>query len=377
MYIDHIFFMDEIIKIENEIRSTRKVINLSTWNSSKKYENELFKHITPFNLNHSTKYVYSYDIPIDIRNSCINKIVGDKIEDKMCLFLGNSTLSILNTLNFLKQMGCNHILIINPSYFSVFEACKTLEISYEIGAFLRIDNEYIIDSNEILSKNFDAILITSPIYSTSVPISNNIIELINELTKKEIYVVLDESLSVNGYELIRKTASSPYIIGIYSPHKSMFCNNNKFSAIICSKKYDDLLEQWIDVLNGSLSSSNQQAIYHFLSDNFNECNNFAINYFNKNKKLVIDLLNSYEYCLYDKSAIGPYMTIYLSNVDVKEIYSIEFLKNIIHSTGVSFYPGVLNGIIIEGIANFRINLSLSTNELIYSLKQLLDFIYQN
>lgn len=85
----------------------------------------------------------------------------------------------------------------------------------------------------------------------------------------------------------------------------------------------------------------------------------------------------YPYCSYDKSIVGPYMSIYISNVDVKKIYSIDFIERLIQNTGVSFYPGFLNGNSVPDIVNFRINLSLSIHQLVYSLKQLLDFIFLN
>lgn len=377
MYINNIFYMDEILRIEKEVSINRTVVNLSSWNSSNHYENELFKRMTPLEINYSSKYIYSYDIPIEVRDECIRKITGKKNNNEMCLFLGNSTLSIINVINFLKYNGCKKLLIINPSYFSVFEACKTFGLSYDVENFSRENDEYVIDSNVILNQDYNAVWITSPIYSTSVILSDSIIELINNITKKRVFVILDESTSINGNEAIRRVKINPYLLGIYSPHKSIFCNSNKFSSVICCKKYDDFFEQWVDVLNGSLSISNQQAIYHFLSENFDKCNNYAKNYFNTTSKHIINLLEMYPYCSYDKSIVGPYMSIYISNVDVKKIYSIDFIERLIQNTGVSFYPGFLNGNSVPDIVNFRINLSLSIHQLVYSLKQLLDFIFLN
>ena len=377
MYINNIFYMDKIIEIEKEISKKRSVVNLSNWNSSKHYENGLFKYITPLEIKYTNSYIYSYDIPIQIREKCIKKLTGKNANNKMCLFLGNSTLSIINVINFLKYNGCKKLLIINPSYFSVVEACKIFGLSYEIRNFSRVDDEYIIDPKIIFKEDYNAIWITSPIYSTSVKLSDNIIRLINSITKNKIFVVLDESTSVNGNEAIRKADFNQYLLGIYSPHKSIFCNSNKFSSIICSKKYDDFFEQWVDVLNGSLSSSNQQAINHFISDNFDKCNNYAIGYFNMVKRSIIGLLEMYPSCYWDNSIVGPYMSVYIRNVDINKIYSIDFIKKLINDTGVSFYPGFLNGISIPNTLNFRINLSLSVNQAVYSLKQLLDFIFEN
>lgn len=85
----------------------------------------------------------------------------------------------------------------------------------------------------------------------------------------------------------------------------------------------------------------------------------------------------YPSCYWDNSIVGPYMSVYIRNVDVNKIYSIDFIKKLINDTGVSFYPGFLNGISIPNTLNFRINLSLSVNQAVYSLKQLLDFIFEN
>lgn len=78
--------MDEILRIEKEVSINRTVVNLSSWNSSNHYENELFKRMTPLEINYSSKYIYSYDIPIEVRDECIRKITGKKIIMKCACF---------------------------------------------------------------------------------------------------------------------------------------------------------------------------------------------------------------------------------------------------------------------------------------------------
>ncbi len=370
MFINDIFFLDEIFETEKAVslHTNKKITNLSYWNPSEKYEQMMMKVLSPQSVDNLFKYIYTYNIPLTTRNNIIEKIIGRKTDNMMCLLLANSTLAIANIINFLKLNGYNRLFIFQPAYFSVEEVCKINGISV---VRIPINKQFNYDTPISNIKKSDAIWFTSPIYSTNCILQENIIQLINELTNQEHMVILDESLNINGYETIRKLNINKNLIGIYSPHKSLFLNGIKFSAILSDKSYDDFLEQWIDVIGGALTGSCINAINHFLSPNFDNCNNYAQKWFKESKNTIKLLLKKYPYVQIDTNdMIGSYTTLSLPNIDLSEM---TLIKKIIKKTSTSLIPGLLDG---NHEGSFRINLSLEQYDIGTSLNSLLMFIYE-
>lgn len=366
--------MDSIFEMEKEIslKYNHTIENLSYWNPSKQYMDLMQQALVPQSINHLFNYVYTYDIPITTRKEVVKKILGRYDDTQMCMFLPNSTLSILNVINYLKLHGYNKIHILQPSYFSVEEACSALNMP-TINIPLEYKNgEYNmnIDISNINSK--EALWITSPIYSTNCLPSQEMVKFINELTYHNIPVIVDESLNINGYEILRKLNLNRSLFSIYSPHKSLFLNGFKFSAIICDKQNDDFLEQWVDVLGGALPASSVKAIEHFLMPNFDLCKDQATMWFYQNKRMIIEIIQRYPFAQIDTvNSIGSYLTVNIPNLPFD---SLEFMKELIEQTFISFIPGFLNG---NPNCSFRINLSLHQNTIVNGLNSILAFISQH
>lgn len=367
MFIEDTFFMDNIFEIEKNISShtNKPVTNLSYWNPSDAYTDMMLKTLSPQSITNIFDYVYTYDIPIETRNAIIEKITGKQSSTQMCMLLPNSTLSIINVINYLKLNNYRRLFILQPSYFSVEETCKLskfeiIKIPFKQNHALPYE---IFEGNEL-----DAIWITSPIYSTNYILDQSIIQGIDELTSNNRLVVIDESLNINGFETIRNLTQNKYLFGIYSPHKSLFFNGFKFSAIICDKSNDDFLEQWIDVIGGALPGSCVNAIEHFLSPNYDICTQKAKIWFEKSKAIIIETLKKYPFAKIDTvRSIGPYVTI---NIPYMPLKSLDFFKTMINATLVSIIPGFLNG---NPNCSFRINLSLNHHTIENSLNALLEF----
>lgn len=366
--------MDSIFEMEKEIslKYNHTIENLSYWNPSKQYMDLMQQALVPQSINHLFNYVYTYDIPITTRKEVVKKILGRYDDTQMCMFLPNSTLSILNVINYLKLHGYNKIHILQPSYFSVEEACSALNMP-TINIPMEYKNgEYNmnIDISNINSK--EALWITSPIYSTNCLPSQEMVKFINELTHHNIPVIVDESLNINGYEILRKLNLNRSLFSIYSPHKSLFLNGFKFSAIICDKQNDDFLEQWVDVLGGALPASSVKAIEHFLMPNFDLCKDQATMWFYQNKRKIIEIIQRYPFAQIDTvNSIGSYLTVNIPNLPFD---SLEFMKELIEQTFISFIPGFLNG---NPNCSFRINLSLHQNTIVNGLNSILSFISQH
>lgn len=362
--------MDNIFEFEKNISSymNKPVTNLSYWNPSDAYTDMMLKVLTPQSITNIFEYVYTYDVPNVTRNAIIEKLTGKQSNTQMCILLPNSTLAIINIINYLKLNNYRRLFILQPSYFSVEKACELAE--FEVVKIPFKDNysfpPEIFEANEL-----DAIWITSPIYSTNYILDQTAIKSIDKLTSNNRLVIIDESLNVNGFETIRNLKQNRYLFGIYSPHKSLFFNGLKFSAIICDKANDDFLEQWIDVIGGALPGSCINAIEHFLSPNYDLCAQKAKLWFAKSKAIIMETLKKYPFAEIDTvQSIGSYVTVRIPYMPLK---SLDFIKALISETMVSIIPGFLNG---NPNCSFRINLSLNHHVIGNSLNALLEFISQ-
>ena len=373
MFINDIFFMDNIFDIEKRIsiQCNNQITNLSFWNPSKEYVNMIQRILPVQKLTNLFEYVYTYNIDKETRGKVIEKIIDRHENSQMCMLLPNSTLSILNIINYLKLHGYKRLWIFQPSYFSVEEACSIFKIPVTKVPLSYTNGKYEISFNLSKIKLDEAIWITSPIYSTNCYPDKKMINTINNLTASNHLVIIDESLNINGYETIRQLNLNKYLFGIYSPHKSLFINGLKFSAIICNKENDDFLEQWIDVLGGALPTSSINAVEHFLSENYDLCKSEALKWFDENKRIIIKVLRQYPFAKIDTlDSIGPYLTV---NVNALSLNSLELIEELIKESFVSIIPGFLNG---NRESSFRINLSLYKHSIGCSLNALLSAICQ-
>ena len=130
MFIEDIFFLDNIFEIEKNISSglNKPITNISHWNPSNAYMEMIMKCLSPQSVTDIFKYVYTYDIPKITRNAIIKKLIGTYLDSQTCMILPNSTLAIINIVNYLKQNGFQRLFVLQPSYFSVEEACKLAKI---------------------------------------------------------------------------------------------------------------------------------------------------------------------------------------------------------------------------------------------------------
>lgn len=186
-------------------------------------------------------------------------------------------------------------------------------------------------------------------------------------------IITDESLCTAGHELIRVLGKYKNFIGIYSPHKSICMNGNKFSIITYSKEESLLFNDWVVALSGNLLVSNGVAVNHFLSNDFNVYshifNQEIKNNFAKLKKLLKQLNVDY-----DLKAEGYLVTLYFSNIPGEKGYDKIFLKKLIFNTSTTLIPGIRNHFSKDLGFCFRVNLCCLTDYMMHSLKRLILYL---
>lgn len=382
MYIKRLSTIEDIIAIQNKIATENKTViqNISNWTVSEDFKQNMNKYYR-FNTGHSIiDYIYSYNIS-EIKKDLILSKLGVPINyiPELTLYIfPNNTISIINIINFLKRKNIKKIGIIEPSYFSVKQVISSFNLDYDILSTKRKNKQYYLpDITNIVNKNFDALWITSPVYSTGSLYANSEIDKLKKILEMGIAIIADESFATHGKELIRDLYSYENFFSIYSPHKSLSFNSLKFSVIVSQNMHEDLIDQWSDVLSGNLPHSTVMAVDHFLSDNFEECSYAYEIYIENCKSRIYALLSKFPFVDYDTFISGNLMTLYFKNLTFKDSISLDYLKNIITQTYVSFYPGYLNGFSEEMGFCFRINMTLYSAQFESSLYRILNFLHNN
>lgn len=378
MYIERLNNIDSIIDLQNKFYKEHHIFpyNVSNWTVSNEFRNTMEQVFHLENDISPIDYLYSYNISRETREKIMLKL-GLKeniVPYKTCVFFPNNSLSIVNVCNLLQKKAMKKVGIINPAYFSIAACLDTCKINHKSLSVKRINQEYIFPLEEVLAEKFDAVWITSPIYSTGTCYSETEINKIKVLLETGILVIADESFCIQGKELVRFFAKYDNFIGIYSPHKALSINSYKFSVIVADIETEDFFEQWLDIFCGNLPQATIAAIYHYLSDNFEECHD-AFEFFISNSLNVLsDILHKFDNVSTDNIIYGNMMTVYIAGLDYNSTQQLNFIQKVIECTHTLYYPGSLNGFSDDFGMCFRINLALYSPQFLSALQRLLIFL---
>lgn len=364
-FIDDIFIMDEIFSIEQHIENKTgiQIPNVSHWNSSHTFKNTMNQVLQLPRISLPWDYYYTYSISIEDRNKVLKSlgVHSKNINSVMCLLVQSSTIAIVNMINFLVQNKRKRLCILQPAYFSVAECCSMFSMEYGFENTQFENGIPQIPVEQILAGRYDCVWITSPIYCTSCYYSETQRNDIEKLKEAGLTIIFDESLSLPGREMVRFFPIDDKVFAIYSPHKSISINGLKFSAIVCSKEYDDFFEQWVDVFSGALSSSNRDAILHYISPNFlQDCLPTYQRYISETKAIVESVVKEFPFASTIANSRGHYINIF-TNLQMSQ--NKDFYADIIQKSMASFIPGELNGFNSNNGLCFRVNLTGDALEL--------------
>ncbi|SFE65407.1 hypothetical protein SAMN02910327_01735 [Peptostreptococcaceae bacterium pGA-8] len=362
------------IQLEYKKKFGKEPYNLSSWLTSEKFKKEMIEAIKLPTDNSIIEYSYTYSFNKNLLENLINKLIPEKKYSGGISLAANTTQAIVTVTNMLRMLDYKNICILNPAYFSVSKAHDAFSLPCDILTVERVNGEYVIPYEEILKNDYDVIWITSPIFSTSMYFSNQDIDFFEKLMEDGKLIVSDESFCTAGNEIINRINNTDNFIGMYSPHKAIGVNGYKFSAILFPKRFDEIIEHWVDILTGNLPASTEIAINHYLSDNYDYCLEIYRNYMHDSYGKIKKLLESYNNISIDQVDDGSLFTLYFKNLTYEQIKSIDFIRKMIFSTGSSVYPSYLNGFDEKFGFAFRINMALYDNEFEIALKRLLDYL---
>lgn len=376
MLIERINQILQIKSIQNEYRDTYGVepYNVSSWLTSESFSQSMLAELKLPEIESPIEYVYTYSLDKQILSRVKTKLASNTCDESAITFTVNTTQAIVSLVNLIKRYGYKKICILNPAYFSIAQALKAFDIEYDILSVQRIDDQYVLPYEKLIAGQYDVIWTTSPIFSTGVYYNQADVDMIQQIMDSGTLVISDESFCTTGNELIRRLTNHNNFIAMYSPHKSLCINSVKFSAIIYPVRFDNFIEHWVDVLSGNLPASACTAINHFLGPNYECClhayREFIAAAYNE-IRAIISLKNN---IMFDEINDGSLFTLYFKNLSFEQIKSLAFMKNVIFSTGTSFYPSYLSGFDESFGFAFRINLALYDKNLLVALNYLINHL---
>jgi len=352
--IERLNFMSKIIELDNSFKKRKNYspINLSSWKNDISFSNYILKNFQYSPSNNPIDYFYYYHLN-DITNKKIRKKLSLK-KDNDFIITSNNTTSIVCAINFLKHLNLEKICIVSPAYFSINNVLDNFSMKYDCISMLRSNSTFSLPCN---LNNYEIVIITNPIFSTSVYFNERDIKYIEFLLNKGVYILVDESLCFYRDSLIKKFGKYKTFITILSPHKAISFNSFKFSITIFDKEYSKFFLQWYDIYSGSISMANKDSISHFLTDNYDLVLSDFISLTNNAFLEVKNILKNFSFCEFDNEIYGEYVTIYIPSLNYALSKQLTFIDDIMNKTDAYFYPGFLHGVREDIGFSFRINLA--------------------
>ena len=374
--INRISQIESIKAIEAEFTEDRgyKPLNISNWTTNASFDDEILKTFRPPSLESPIDYIYTYSLNKDTVAQLNQKLLGSNPSELTNVFMPNTTMAIVNIVNLLKLYDYQRICIVNPAYFSIKNALKAYGFEFDEISVERMNGECQIPYDKIIEGHFDAVWITSPIFSTSKYYSKEEQAKISALSKSGILVITDESFALPGHEILRELGPVENVIGIYSPHKAICVNSFKFSVVVCNKKFEDVFLQWVDVIAGNLPGSCCSAIEHFISKNYDDCFNAYTSFMTNAREALNESISFRTDLVCDTSELGSLYTLMHFEKSLPRTIDLDFMRDLIFSTGASLYPGALNGFDERFGFCYRVNLGLYNSVFISKLSSVLEFI---
>lgn len=343
--------LEQIVSKETDI----PIYDLSHWNAGDEYIRHMMSQYKISSSLNCFEYHYSYEFDHELKQRIINRLTHTSTIGYNCVLTHNSTAAICCIGDYLKKKHYKKICVIEPAYFSIYSCLLSFGLNvFKESIVIDSNNKVVFPYENIIKNKYDAVWITSPIFSTGIYFDD--VSAIHSLAQKGVLLLVDESASSPNHSLFSQLYSTENVIAIFSPHKYLSINSTKFAAIICPFSVSDYLEDWIDVFIGSLPMSSCIAIEHFMSSNFVTCVDIHDEFVKNNLKIVNELCTIYPDNYYNGEETN-YITIRNETIPfIDSLDKIDMLK-IMRSTHVSFIPGYINGFSKKWGFCYRINLT--------------------
>ena len=313
------------------------------------------------------------------RKMVIDKLLNNNIDgcDLDCILFSNNSSSILNVFILAKTLGITTVYIVLPAYSCVSTYSKMLNFNLR---FIKLScKNFKIEAKDLYSiEENSLVVVTSPVLFTGELLNNESLQLLNSLIpdfeKRHIYVLFDESLSLNKNRLANKLIDvSSNTIFIYSPYKNININGFlKFSAVLSKKQTIDAIYKNAECFAAAFVNQNYLAksVEFFLSTYYDMLYTRLIKY---SEETFIQLKSLCT--MYDKTTMPDMFNCTMTSIcidkDIKMTY--ELSKKMLVKHKLALYPSSCE-ILNTNKFYFRINLLLDKTDVIYNAKQIIQHV---
>lgn len=375
--MEGITFLEDIEDIVYYIEKKKNIdlVNLSDWNPSKEFIQKLAKELPLTFVQNSISYIFSSDIDVSIKSHVIEKL-GFKEKIGMNIsFFDTGSLSILNIIHLLSTIGIKKIISVNPSYFTLKPLCDDLAIDCNLLDIKKKFSKFYLPENLIDYINDTCcIWITNPIYCTGTYYTTDSIEYLNKLIlEKNVFVIVDESLSEPHHLLSPLLINCNNCFTIVSPHKALCTNGMKFSAILFPEIYSHIVDSWSDITTGCLSISALTAIHHYISNDYDMYLQKFNNIIEKNRILIYSLLKKYQ-VEFDIFSESYFLSLYFTNIPYNFFDEQTNMLNFINSTAAYLIPNNRNNFPKSLGFSFRLNLCRFSDNYLHILERAIIYL---
>lgn len=314
--------------------------NISTWNPSEHFANSYLHNkieLKPFDY---VPYIYSYELETNIVDSTKRKLGGT--DEFGCLITNTGTSSISLVTSVLKQKNVKRILLICPVYYSVLYNLSQKEIIIKKVYLTRTPLGYRLPRKEILDlvDDIDAIWFTNPIYNTGEYLGEEDINFLKNNIPPSILLICDDCFASSKMEMIRHFREHPNYISIHDPLKQIMVNGLKFSCILYSMQFQNLFEQWSDIICGSLSYSSVQSLEFYNSEKFDTICLKLHSHFKKMDNHLAETTQNFPLISIDNALCYGHMRMaYISHLPFNYLQDKERFFRYMEETGTSLIPG--------------------------------------
>jgi len=261
---------------------------------------------------------------------------------------GNATQALFASIYAIRESVQNlKFLVVHPSYYANHDSLKALQVPYhEYWRTLSVNGHVDLNNLRLFKEKneFNAILITDPMYSTGIELTDeNLKEILDFAETHDIWIIIDSSFSGLSWENPKKRWLDFIKIGrngykkclvVDSPSKRLFTNNLKIGMVHCDKSVSHHLEKFSDSFVGNITGIQ----HNFFKRVFIQANKEKIEAIcTNNTRKIID---NYEYLL---SIAHGSSHIYFIRPDAG-FHTMIFFKGLQTGTfnSMSFCEGLVN-----------------------------------
>ena len=305
----------------------------------------------------------------------LNNRIGIELSPSQIIIGGSATSLICFTLLVLTNRR-KHILVLEPSYYSVHDTLDLLHCQYH-SVCVSIPG-FTYDYKEIEAiiqhEKINVIVVTDPIFGSGIPLSQECYHRLTDLANQYHCTLVvdlarmglswdakDEPILGEQFAWIQRAKE---YVAVYSPCKKVFANGMKTGILLSSEGLVNKMQCYGDSVLGSISASQSLFLSTLLLDDSRDyisrqiCENISLA---KSRFEIINTLFHQQKCTIYKPQMGHYALVTLPIAGSTEWQT--FLK-LLHQADVYTLPMGLYGYNSNLLYSFRVNLFTDIKKLI-------------